>query len=58
MLSHAVVGFALGLLAAGLLSDLLGGAYAFVYYSVGGILLLIGLILVIRDLVSPRERPA
>lgn len=57
MLSHGVVGFALGLLAAGLLSDLLDGIYAFIYLSAGGVLLLVGLILLIRELASRNDGP-
>ena len=57
MLSHGVVGFALGLLTAGLMSDLLDGIYSFIYLSAGGVLLLVGLILLIRELASRNEGP-
>ena len=50
-----MVGFALGLLSAGLLSDLLEGRYGYVYLFLGGVTLLVGLILLIRDLAG---RPA
>lgn len=50
MLSHMVLGFSLGLLAAGLFSTQANGVFGYVYLSVGGVSMLIGLILSVRDL--------
>ncbi len=57
MLSHAVVGFAVGLLTAGAMSQTLDGLYGVIYLSLGGVTLLVGLILLVRDL-GGREEPA
>lgn len=56
MLSHAALGFAAGLITAGLLSDALDGAYSYVYLSAGGLVLLLGLLLLVRDIGGARSR--